>query len=368
MLRAPRQLETTGHCMKILIYSRTFRPNIGGTESMMEMLAEEFTAAGHRVKVVTQIAAAESESNNHDYEVVRSPTLKLCVQLLRWSDVCLCANVSLRGLLPMMIAGTPLVISHHAIYGSPHHVSIVPEFKKTVTRFSHNICCSQAVQLHVPGRSIVIPNCYRSDLFREYSEVSKDLEIVFVGRLIRDKGIADLIDALAELGRTGFRPRLSIVGDGPGRPHILTRVKGLGLEQQVSLIGIRRGSELARFLARHRVMVVPSRCVEAFGLVAIEGIACGCVLVGSHIGGLPEAIGPCGITVPAESISALARAIKSLLDDDSLCARYRSCAQDHLSRHSPAIIARSYLKVLESAASQLPRARLRSKGLCAPQE
>src|SRR5262249_12881817 len=75
---------------------------------MMEILAEEFTAAGHQVKVATQVAT--EVERDHDYEVVRVPTLKSCVQLLRWSDVCLCANVSLRGLPPMMIARTPLVM------------------------------------------------------------------------------------------------------------------------------------------------------------------------------------------------------------------------------------------------------------------
>ena len=131
------------HRLKILIYSRVFWPSIGGLEAMMEILAEEFTAAGHQVKVATRVAS-EAERNN-DYEVVRLPTLKSCVQLLRWSDVCLCANVSLRGLVPMMIAGTPLVMSHHGTYGSPDRFSgIVAELKKTVTRFSNNVCVSRS--------------------------------------------------------------------------------------------------------------------------------------------------------------------------------------------------------------------------------
>jgi len=333
--------------LKILIYSRVFRPSVGGVETMMEILAEEFTAAGHQVKVVTQIAAVESE-HNYDYEVVRLPTLNSCVQLLRWSDVCLCANVSLRGLVPMMIAGTPLVINHHNTYGSTGQFRIALEFvKKTATRFSNNICCSEALQSYIPGRSVVIPNTYRSDIFREYGDVSRELDIVFLGRLVSDKGGGNLLDALRELGQTGFRPRLSIVGEGPGRAFLTARIRHLGLQQQVTLTGIKRGFELARFLARHRVMAVPSRCAEGFGLVALEGIACGCAIVGSHIGGLPEAIGPCGMTVPAGNPWALARAIKSLLEDDSLRARYRSGAPDHLARHSRQNVARSYLKVLE---------------------
>jgi glycogen synthase len=334
--------------LKILIYSRVFWPSIGGLETMMEILAEEFMAAGHQVKVVTQVAS-ESESN-HDYEVVRLPTLTSCVRLLRWSDVCLCANVSLRGLVPMMIAGTPLVISHQGTYGSPDRFSIVPEFKKTVTRFSNNICCSQAVQSYIPGRSVVIPNTYRSDVFKEYSDVSRDLDIVFVGRLVSDKGVTDLIDALGHLGQAGFRPRLSIVGAGPERSLTLARVEALGLGRQVIFTGTKRGSDLARFVARHRVMAVPSRWAEPFGIVALEGIACGCVVVGTSLGGLPEAIGPCGVTVPNGDTSAMALALRYLFEDDSLRARYRSGAAIHLARHSRPNVARGYLNVLESAA------------------
>jgi glycosyltransferase involved in cell wall biosynthesis len=340
--------------LKILIYSRLFWPSIGGLEAIMEILAEEFAAAGHQVKVVTQIAS-EAE-RTHDYEVVRMPNLKSCVQLLRWSDVCLCANVSLRGLVPMIIAGNPLVVSHHLPYDLPGRFSILAEFKKTVARFSNNICCSKAVQSHIPGRSIVIPNTYRTEIFKEYNDVIKDLDIVFVGRLVSDKGVSDLIDAMGQLGRAGFRPRLSIVGDGPERPTILTRVGDLGLGQQVAFTGVKLGSDLARFVARHRVLVVPSRWAEPFGIVALEGIACGCVVVGTSLGGLPEAIGPCGVTVPNANPTAMAVALKSLLEDDSLRARYRCGAPAHLARHSRLNVARSYLNVLESAAGLTSRA------------
>jgi glycogen(starch) synthase len=321
---------------------------------MMEILAEEFTAAGHQVKVATQVAV--EVERDHDYEVVRLPTLKSCVQLLRGSDVCLCACVSLRGLLPMMIARTPVVISHQDTYPSPGRFSIVAQSKKTVTRFSHNICCSQAVQSHIPGRSVVIPNTYRAEIFKEYREVIRDLDIVFVGRLVSDKGVSDLIDALGQLGQVGFRPRLSIVGDGPERPVLLTRIGELGLGPQVTFIGIERGRDLAKFVARHRVMAVPSRWEEPFGIVALEGIACGCVVVGTSFGGLPEAIGPCGITVPNADVPAMARALRSLLEDDSLRAGYRSRAPVHLARHSRSNVARSYLNVLESVASFASRA------------
>jgi glycosyltransferase involved in cell wall biosynthesis len=197
---------------------------------------------------------------------------------------------------------------------------------------------------------VVIPNTYRAEIFKEYSDVIRDLDIVFVGRLVSDKGVSDLIDALGQLGQAGFRPRLSIVGEGPERPAILTRVEELGLAPQVTFTGIKRGPDLAKFVARHRVMAVPSRWEEPFGIVALEGIACGCVVVGTGLGGLPEAIGPCGVTVPNADPSAMARALRSLLEDDGLRAGYRSGAPAHLARHSRSDVARSYLNVLESAA------------------
>jgi glycogen synthase len=337
--------------LKILIYSRVFWPSIGGLETMMEILAEEFSAAGHRVNVVTQVAS-EAE-RDHDYEIVRLPSLKSCVQLLRSSDVCLSANVSLRGLGLMAIARTPLVISHQGTYGCPGRFSIVPELKKGVTRFTENICCSQAVQAFIPGRSIVIPNTYRNDIFKEYADVSRDCDIVFVGRLVSDKGVADLIDALRHLARTGFRPSLSIVGEGPERAAITQKIEELGLKQQVTLSGAKHGSELARFIARHRVMAVPSRWPEPFGIVALEGIACGCAVVGTSLGGLPEAIGPCGLTVPNADPAAMAHALKTLLEEEGMRENYRSCAPRHLARHSRANVARSYLNMLEKVAERV---------------
>jgi glycogen(starch) synthase len=337
--------------MKILIYSRVFWPSVGGLETMMEILAEEFAAAGHQVKVVTQIAS--DAERKHEYGIVRSPSLKSCVQLLRWSDVCLSANVSLRVLGPMAIAGRPLVISHQGTYDAPGRFSLFPELKKSVTRFSKNICCSQAIQTYIPGRSIVIPNTYRNDIFKEYFDVTRDRDVVFVGRLVSDKGVADLIDALGQLAQTGFRPSVSIVGEGPERAAISQRIEELGLSKQVTLTGAKHGSELARYITRHRIMAVPSRWAEPFGIVALEGIACGCAVVGTSLGGLPEAIGPCGLTVPNADAGAMAQALKTLLEDDGARAKYRSGAPGHLARHSRGNVARSYLNVLKTAAGRV---------------
>jgi glycosyltransferase involved in cell wall biosynthesis len=314
----------------------------------MEILAEEFSAAGHLVIIVTETPNTKAEQDC-DYDVVRSPSIVSLVRLLRWSDVCLCANVSLRSLGPILIANRPFVVSHHGLYNSTSRISIVPKLKNVTTRFTNNICCSDAVRSGIPGPSVVIPNSYRSEIFKEYGDVSRDLDILFAGRLVSDKGVTDLIDALRHLGERRLRPTLSILGQGPELSTLKQRVSECGVESQVSFVGTKSGPDLARFMARHRVMAVPSRWAEPFGIVALEGAACGCVIVGTNLGGLPEAIGPCGLTVPNGDSGAMASALESLLTNEELMHYHRSLAPTHLARHSRASVARKYLDVLRSA-------------------
>ena len=142
-------------------------------------------------------------------------------------------------------------------------------------------------------------------------------------------------------------PSLTIVGDGPERGTLEEMCIRLGLEGQVTFTGMQTGETLVRILNAHRIMVVPSRLAEPFGVVALEGIACGCALVGSEQGGLADAIGPCGITFPNSDVEALAVCLRRLLEDEALCQQLRSHAERHLLKHTPAHIASEYLAVFE---------------------
>ena len=81
-------------------------------------------------------------------------------------------------------------------------------------------------------------------------------------------------------------------------------------------------------------------------MVALEGIACGCVVIGSEGGGLPEAIGPCGITFPNGNASQLANCIRVLLSDEARMRTCRSAASEHLARYSRKSTIEAYLRVL----------------------
>jgi glycogen(starch) synthase len=82
------------------------------------------------------------------------------------------------------------------------------------------------------------------------------------------------------------------------------------------------------------IVVVPSLWPEPFGIVAREGIACGCVVVGSALGRLPDAIGPCGVAFLNGNHVALAGRLTELLRSPQQIAALRARAAAHLARHT----------------------------------
>jgi glycogen(starch) synthase len=123
----------------------------------------------------------------------------------------------------------------------------------------------------------------------------------------------------------------------------------IGFFTLVRFTGAKSQREVAERLRCHKILVIPSLWNEPFGVVALEGIACGCVIVGSNGGGLPEAIGPCGLTFPNGDAGALAQKIEQLLFDDKLAAELRAHADEHLAKHHPKRVANQYLQIIRDA-------------------
>ena len=154
--------------------------------------------------------------------------------------------------------------------------------------------------------------------------------------------------AMKILQDDGLTPGLTIIGNGPEEQQLRRLVRELGLDRQVTFAGQKSGHELAELLNRHRILVVPSRWAEPFGIVALEGIACGCVVVGSDDGGLKEAIGPCGVTFENGNEQALASCIKNTCFSIRKRARtLRKGASAHLAKFQPDAVATAYLELMK---------------------
>jgi glycogen synthase len=334
--------------MKILVYSPSFYPNVGGLETITTNLANEFTAQGHELKLVSQTPAKDSKQ--FSFEVIRQPNKKQLLELTQWCEVYFQGCVSLKGLWPLFFVNRPLVITHQTWYRRNNGTESWQDYlKKLVTHFATNISISQAIAKELPVKSTIIPNSYREDMFYEMPEIQRDRELVFLGRLVSDKGVNILLDALAQLKSRGFTPRLTIIGSGPEEINLRQQVQNLELIEQVTFAGVKLEHELTKLLNAHQIMVVPSLWDEPFGIVALEGIACGCVLVGSERGGLKDAIGCCGITFPNGNLQALTEALVNLLQNPEQLARYKANAPEHLLRHQKSAIAKAYLEVIKTA-------------------
>jgi glycosyltransferase involved in cell wall biosynthesis len=196
----------------------------------------------------------------------------------------------------------------------------------------------------------VLPDPYDDTAFRKDSTIARDRDVAFVGRLIPEKGAHVLIEALSILEGTGTRLTASIVGDGPELNRLKQLIDAQQLGESVKLTGQLSGVALARLLNRHQLLVVPSLCAEGFGLAALEGIACGCVVLGSRLGGLPEAIGCCGMTFTAGEAEGLAEMLGDVLRSPERLDQLRTGAEQHLANHRPAVVARRYLEFVTSPA------------------
>jgi glycosyltransferase involved in cell wall biosynthesis len=214
-----------------------------------------------------------------------------------------------------------------------------------------SMAVSRALASDLGPGTIVAPTPYRDSIFYPRPEIVRDRDLVFVGRLVSDKGVDILIDALGRLGTRGVRPNLTIIGNGPELPRLEAAVNAEGLATQVTFDGMLEGRALALELARHEVLVVPSRYREPFGIVALEGLASGCVVIGSEGGGLPDAIGRGGLTFPNGSASGLAEQIDHVLASAKLRRELRAAAVEHLQAFRGDTVARAYLEIFRRLTS-----------------
>jgi len=312
------------------------------------LLADEFSRLGHVVTVITQTGAEDGEK--FPFPVIRQPSIRKLFSLAKWCDVFWHNNLSLRTLWPALCLRKPVVITHQGSYcRHPAGIDLMLRLKHAVVNRTTSVAISQFTASCFKVRSIIIPNPYDARLFRILSPATERTgDLIFLGRLVSEKGLDILLESLGRLRSTGLRPRLTVVGSGPESTAMQKLGESLGIHDQVSFTGPKRSTELAKILNDHQILVVPSRYDEPFGVVALEGIACGCAVVGSSGGGLAETIGSCGVTFSNGNAEALAKALQKLLTQPNEYAGFAAHAPEHLAQFHPGMIANRYLDLFRS--------------------
>ena len=332
--------------MKIVISSYAYAPSVGGIESVTEILAREWIRLGHEVRIITR--TPDAEGYGHSIPVIRNPTPIELFRNASWCDIYFQNNISIGTLWAGLLCGKPVIITHQTWISQ----GIAGMVKRLFLRMARSrVAISSAIAAKLQTDQI-IPNPYRDEVFKSEGDEKREREILFVGRLVPDKGCDLLLDALCILAEQKLHPLLSIVGSGSEEPSLRKRVQELGLDSQVLFLGGRLGNDLASEYRRHRILVIPSRWEEPFGIVALEGIACGCRIVAADTGGLPEAVGPCGKLFRSGDAGSLSAALQL----EFLRAEASgSDARMHLQRHRPEVVALEYLSLFAHLLESHPK-------------
>jgi glycosyltransferase involved in cell wall biosynthesis len=201
------------------------------------------------------------------------------------------------------------------------------------------ICCSDYMVQHVKwafglpdNKLVMVPNGVNSrayetidnqtlnSLRREFALPEEKL-VLFVGRLVYEKGAQVLINAIPKVLEK-VNAKFVIVGSGYMRDQLYNIVKSMGLEHKVLFAGFLEEEKLLRLQTCADVSVVPS-LFEPFGIVALEAMAAKSPVVVSDTGGLSEIVehDSTGVKVYPNNTESLAWGIIRVLSDDKFRAQ-----------------------------------------------
>jgi glycosyltransferase involved in cell wall biosynthesis len=345
--------------MRVLIASDYFLPRGGGgVERAIYEVAVRLTRMGHKVTVLTLDEIAQPLRDSVDgIPVWRVPGRDLTSSLgittsfsrRAWSffaelldsaefDVVNVHNIffelSLVGALRTHSRRLPLVVTAHLgpvselglRYGLPSRL-----YEQTVGRFILSradsvTAVSEAVARHVLSlgasgdRLTVVPNGVDAKRFKPAETLIQSKEVVFVGRLVFNKGPQFLVEAIPSVLAAVPQAHFTFVGDGPMLEQLKDRTRELGVENAADFLG-RRG-DVEDLLAPATVFARPS-LLEGFSLTVLEAMACGVPVVATPVGGTAEVMcdGIHGYLVPPRDVDALADRIVAVLVDPNEASR-----------------------------------------------
>ena len=220
-------------------------------------------------------------------------------------------------------------------------VVVLSEFMKRRVLITHGV---PEAQLHIiPGAAD--PNQFHPP--DDPVEVRRQLQLPLnkvllftVRNLVPRMGLENLLHAIEKLGEDARDLLVFIGGEGPLRPALERLIQDLRLTDQVRLLGFISEDRLPKYYQAADLVLMPTYQLEGFGLVTIEALACGALVLGTPVGAIPEVLARVDPALVADGIDgvALASGIRRLL------RRFRDQPgeQERLSLKGRALVEKDY--------------------------
>lgn len=367
--------------MKVLLYSHSFDPSIGGLETVSMTLAEGFLKKGIDIKVVTK-----SLSNGETivpFEVVRNPDLLSQFSLIKWADVILFNGATLALQPWIMLLRKPFVWVHIGyqvscidglgwVDGKPAPLKPFSSFlyhkrisgwswaikhglkliiRRSVAKYfvTKNIAITKWMYSMQPlPRQVHIYNPFPLNKFAVAPSAVHEYDFFYLGRIVSEKGVLTLLNAFSLVHSKNQSIRLLIIGDGNFRENIELAVKKLKLSGAITFGGSRTGSDLIHWISKAKIAIIPSEWYEAMGGVALELMAAGKNMIISDKGGMKECVGNAALTFSNGDHQALAKCMIQLLDDTCLRDAQLEQAKERVKFFSPERFVNQYIDLLKT--------------------
>jgi glycosyltransferase involved in cell wall biosynthesis len=199
------------------------------------------------------------------------------------------------------------------------------------------------VSIKIIGNCVKIPTCEKGKITN-----NQTVKILYLGRLVKQKGIYDLIEAANELKQCNYKFKMILGGSGDEQ-KCLSLIQKYELEDNVILVGWLDEIEKDKYLQDSDILVLPSY-YESFGISLIEGMSYGLPIVSSYGGQMVEVAreNVDGIFIHPGNISELKNALGKLIDDENLRNKYGSNGYSHvINNYSEEIIMIKYKKLYD---------------------
>ncbi|RLF49722.1 MAG: hypothetical protein DRN20_01380 [Thermoplasmata archaeon] len=364
-----------------------FYPHVGGVESYVQALSMELAKRGHEIHIITSRLRGYKRSEEIDgITVHRVPTpivlyntpfsLKVGAKIDEIDPHIVHAHTpppitAYSAIVHCYRQRIPSVLTYHCDLEPPSPSFIGNYLINTYKRLFIGRMFKRASYLLLTTKSYaatsstawkyefdVVPNAVDTKKFHPIegeNEVRKKYRIrgyvvLFVGRLVRHKGVDYLIKSAKYVPNAKFL----IVGDGNMRPYLEDLARKEGVKDRVIFAGKVKDEMLPEYYNAADVLVLPSISrLEAFGIVLLEAMACGKPVIATDIPGVRDVVDEsCGLLAEPMDEKDLADKINTILGDEGLREKMGKNARERVLRNFqwPDIatrIERIYYKVVQ---------------------